>query len=105
MTIAVISRGGLRFESHSSVSSGRSHPAWWSVLRTPRRRRWARWYSETGRGEQVAAEILVDATNSATGSRIRDQEIHLWTFDDAGRVVRFRHYVDTAKHIAAAGVG
>lgn len=28
---------------------------------------------------------------------------HLWSFNDAGRVVRFRHYLDTAKHIWAAG--
>ena len=25
----------------------------------------------------------------------------VWTFDDDGRVTRFRHYSDTAKHIAA----
>jgi hypothetical protein len=31
-----------------------------------------------------------------------DEELHLWTFDEDGRVVRLRHYRDTAKHIAAA---
>ena len=36
------------------------------------------------------------------GGRFADEELHLWTFDDAGRVTRYRHYVDTAKHIAAA---
>ena len=35
------------------------------------------------------------------GGRYRDEEIHLWTFDNAGKVVRLRHYTDTAKHIAA----
>lgn len=49
----------------------------------------------------VAAEIVIHAHVPGGGS-YRDDEIHVWTFDDAGLVVRFRHYVDTAKHIAAA---
>jgi uncharacterized protein len=56
-----------------------------------------------GSGNQVAAEILIDATVSDE-RRMRDEELHLWTFDESGRVVRFRHYVDTAKHMAAAGL-
>lgn len=52
-------------------------------------------------GNQVAAEIAIDAT-VPTGVRFRDEELHLWTFNEQGEVVRFRHYVDTAKHIAAA---
>jgi uncharacterized protein len=51
---------------------------------------------------QVVAEIEIDATVRETGARLRDQEVHLWTFGDDGKVVRFRHYVDTAKHIAAS---
>jgi hypothetical protein len=27
--------------------------------------------------------------------------MHLWTFNDDGKVSRLRHYTDTAKHIAA----
>jgi uncharacterized protein len=42
-------------------------------------------------------------TSAWGGGHYRDEEIHLWTFDDAGKVVRLRHYVDTAKHIAAFG--
>jgi ketosteroid isomerase-like protein len=53
-------------------------------------------------GDQVAVEIEIDV-RLAGGGRYRDQEIHLWTFDDEGRVSRLRHYTDTAKHIAAAG--
>jgi ketosteroid isomerase-like protein len=51
--------------------------------------------------DQVAAEILIEAT-TPTGGRFRDDELHLWTLDRDGRIVRLRHYVDTAKHIAAA---
>lgn len=52
-------------------------------------------------GNQVASEIEIDA-ETPTGGRYRDQEIILWTFNDAGKLVRLRHYTDTAKHIAAA---
>lgn len=56
-----------------------------------------------GHGE-AAVEVEIDATVVTTGRRYRDEEIHVWTFNDAGKVVRFRHYLDTAKHIWAAGV-
>ena len=54
-----------------------------------------------GTGRQVVAEVR-GAFEVPGGGRFADEELHLWTFDDEGRVVRFRHYVDTAKHIAAA---
>jgi ketosteroid isomerase-like protein len=50
---------------------------------------------------QVAVEIIIDASTPA-GGRFRDEELHVWTLDDEGRVTRMRHYVDTAKHIAAS---
>jgi uncharacterized protein len=55
-----------------------------------------------GTGRQIVAEVEVSFALPG-GGRFADEELHLWTFDDAGRVIRFRHYVDTAKHIAAAG--
>jgi ketosteroid isomerase-like protein len=54
-----------------------------------------------GDGRQVVAEVRA-AFETPGGGRFADEELHLWTFDDAGRVSRFRHYVDTAKHIAAS---
>jgi uncharacterized protein len=53
-------------------------------------------------GNQVVATIRIDLTAKDTGERFQDEEIHLWTFDDAGKVSGMRHYVDTAKHIKAA---
>jgi hypothetical protein len=53
-------------------------------------------------GNLVAAEIAVDIELIPSGAALRDEEIHLWAFDAAGEVVRFRHYMDTAKHIEAA---
>lgn len=48
----------------------------------------------------AVAEVRIEMTTK-TGGRFRDEELHLLTFDDEGRVTRFRHYVDTAKHLAA----
>lgn len=56
-------------------------------------------------GNQVAAELLVDFDVPSSGGHLRDEEMHLWTFNDVGKVTRLRHYIDTAKHIAAARGG
>lgn len=53
-------------------------------------------------GNQVAVEFVIAIDVPSTGIHYRDEEIHLWTFNDQGKVVRLRHYTDTAKHIAAA---
>jgi ketosteroid isomerase-like protein len=53
---------------------------------------------------QAVAEVVIELT-TPQGRRIRDEELHLWTFDAEGRVTRMRHYVDTAKHIAAYAEG
>lgn len=50
---------------------------------------------------QVAAEAVVDAVLPG-GRRLQDEEMHLWNVNAAGKVTRFRHYADTAKHIAAS---
>lgn len=54
--------------------------------------------------DAVVAEVSIDAITEG-GAPVRDEELHLWSFGSDGRVTRFRHYVDTAKHIAAAGAG
>ena len=54
----------------------------------------------TASQQQVVAEVEIDYT-TPTGQRLRDQELHLWTLDEQQQVIRLRHYVDTAKHIAA----
>lgn len=48
-------------------------------------------------GNQVAAEIDWDSIKTD------EEEMHLWTFNDAGKVTRYRHYADTAKHAAHFG--
>lgn len=51
---------------------------------------------------QVAVEVEVEAIVPG-GALLRDQELHLWTLGTDGKVVRMRHYADTAKHMLAAG--
>ena len=56
-----------------------------------------------GGDRQVAAEVEIEFTVPATGIRMRDAELHLWSFDAHGKVVRMRHYIDTARHMRAHG--
>ena len=53
-------------------------------------------------GNQVATGFIIECDVKGTGRRYRDEELHLWTLNDDGKVTRLRHYTDTAKHIAAA---
>lgn len=57
-----------------------------------------------GGDHQVAAEFSIAATLRDGRGSYRDEEMHLWTFDAAGKVTRLRHYLDTAKHRAACGL-
>ena len=52
-------------------------------------------------GNQVVATIRVELVVKATRRAIRDFEAHLWTFDESGRVARFRHLADTHQHVVA----
>ena len=53
-------------------------------------------------GNQVAVEFVLEANLPAWGGgHYRDEEMHLWTFNDDDKVIRLRHYTDTAKQIAA----
>ena len=49
---------------------------------------------------KVAVEFVIEAKVPSSGKQFRDEEIHVWTFDDKGKVTRLRHYTDTAKQIA-----
>lgn len=53
---------------------------------------------------QVAVEFVIEADIPATEGHYRDEEMHLWTFNEEGEVIRLRHYTDTAKHINVAKV-
>lgn len=46
-------------------------------------------------GDMVAVPIDIELVVRLTGRRVRDLELHLWTFGTSGLATRFRHLVDT----------
>jgi ketosteroid isomerase-like protein len=53
-------------------------------------------------GGIVVVLVDLDATVRATGHRIvEEDDVHIWHFDSAGAVSRFRHRADTHQHWAA----
>jgi ketosteroid isomerase-like protein len=53
-------------------------------------------------GSTVVALVDLDATVRNTARRVvEEDEVHIWHFDDRGKVSRFRHRVDTHQHWAA----
>lgn len=51
-------------------------------------------------GNQVAGLVVIEI-NFPNGNTVREEEMHLFEFNADGKVTRFRHYIDTAKAIAA----
>lgn len=52
-----------------------------------------------GQGDVVVGMIDLEGKVKATGQRVvEDDEVHIWYFDDRGRVRRFRHRADTHQH-------
>ena len=50
----------------------------------------------------VVALFDIEATIKRTGKRIVEQDqAHIWRFNEAGKVVRFRHCADTYQHAKA----
>lgn len=52
----------------------------------------------------VVAEVTLEYTARSTGKRFQDETLHLWGFDESGRVLRYQNYLDTAKHILVHGL-
>jgi hypothetical protein len=53
---------------------------------------------------QVVVEVQISIVMPSGGS-VTDEELHLYSVNDEGRIRRMRHYVDTAKQIKAYGLG
>jgi ketosteroid isomerase-like protein len=52
-------------------------------------------------GDDVAvARVALDLT-MPSGGRFRDEQLHLWRFGPDGKVISLRHFLDTAKLLAA----
>jgi ketosteroid isomerase-like protein len=53
---------------------------------------------------QVVVEVQISIA-LPDGRSFADEELHLYSLNDEGKITRMRHYVDTAKQIKAYGVG
>lgn len=50
-------------------------------------------------GNTVVGLIDIEFEVPRTGRRVEEEdEVHIWHFDAAGKVIRFRHRVDTLEH-------
>ncbi len=49
-------------------------------------------------GNQVVAVIELEVVGKETGREFADQELHLWTFGDDGKVASFRHFLDMEEY-------
>jgi ketosteroid isomerase-like protein len=50
---------------------------------------------------QVAVHLRIEYTVKRTGKKVAMDHLHLWTFDEQGRVKRLVHFEDTAQVIDA----
>lgn len=52
-------------------------------------------------GPHVLVDLHIEYTVRKTGTRVVQDQIHWWTFDDHNRATRMRHYEDTAQVLAS----
>ena len=53
-------------------------------------------------GNRVVALVNFEAVVRRTGRTVVEvDEAHVWAFDGAGKIIRFRHCTDTQAHLAA----
>lgn len=50
-------------------------------------------------GDRVMVELTIDARIKKNGRPFRNEAVHAWTFDGAGKVKAYRHYNDTAMEL------
>jgi hypothetical protein len=53
---------------------------------------------------QVVVEVQISIA-LPDGGTLTDEELHLYSLSDERKIIRMRHYVDTAKQIKAYGLG
>jgi ketosteroid isomerase-like protein len=52
-------------------------------------------------GPHVVVEVQLEYTVRKTGKRVKEDQLQWWTLDDQNRVVRLRHFEDTAQVLEA----
>ena len=54
-------------------------------------------------GNHVVAVLRLESTVQRTGRPLENDVVHLWTFDDAGKISGYQHFNDTAMELQAWG--
>ena len=52
-------------------------------------------------GNHVSVMLRIESRVKKNGQSLQNDSIHLWTFNDAGKVSAYRHFNDTAAELAA----
>ena len=52
-------------------------------------------------GNHLCVELSIESTIRKTGKTIKNDALHLWSFDAKGLVTRYRHFNDTAAELSA----
>ena len=52
-------------------------------------------------GSLVAVSLRIESTVRKNGRSIKNDSVHVWTFNDSGQITRYRHFNDTAAELAA----
>ncbi|HVT41174.1 MAG TPA: nuclear transport factor 2 family protein [Gemmatimonadaceae bacterium] len=52
-------------------------------------------------GNTVAVVLRLESTLKKNGKSLKNDAVHVWTFDKGGKVSRYRHFNDTAQELAA----
>lgn len=52
-------------------------------------------------GQHVAVLLRLDGALKKNGQPLRNDAVHVWTFNDSGKVSAYRHYNDTAMELAS----
>jgi ketosteroid isomerase-like protein len=49
----------------------------------------------------VAAFLRIESTLRKNGRSLRNDAVHFWTFNESGKIAKYRHFNDTAAELAA----
>jgi ketosteroid isomerase-like protein len=52
-------------------------------------------------GHTVAVVLRLESTLKTRGKKLKNDAVHVWTFNDKGLVQRYQHFNDTAQELAA----
>jgi uncharacterized protein len=52
-------------------------------------------------GSLVAVYLRIESTLRKNGRSLKNDSVHFWTFNDTGKITRYRHFNDTAAELAA----